>query len=422
MFAGLHRRLGEFWWNSLLLFCACRAADAVNAFVGIWLVPKYINTAELGAVLPLTSFAVFLSIPAMAFANTFRNEVSRLVQEREFGRLKSLMSGVFIAMVVFLLVALLFSRFVLPFFLGRIRIAKGSLGSIIAFSAIVGAVSPVFSGALQALKKFKAHSFLSAVGAPVRLITMLVAMPFRALSGYFVGQAACPLFTIVGDIYCLRKELSIPGESYWKRGVCRRFALLFAIFLAWGFTGGMSGLVELTIIRQRLPDLDSAGYYMATRFSEISLFLCYSILFTIFPYTAEMSAKGQDERPLVFKSIMASFAFAAVVALPFVAFGRPLLALLPGGGQYASYWWVIPWSIGILSLNFPTMLYTTAQVSGNRFSFLKWLMPIDVAYPVAILMFGEISSLKTMLVWMTAANFLKGSCSTIALIRQRRAS
>ena len=24
----LHARLGDFWWYSLMLFCACRAADA----------------------------------------------------------------------------------------------------------------------------------------------------------------------------------------------------------------------------------------------------------------------------------------------------------------------------------------------------------------------------------------------------------
>ena len=36
----LHARLGDFWWYSLMLFCACRAADLLNAFVGLWLVPN----------------------------------------------------------------------------------------------------------------------------------------------------------------------------------------------------------------------------------------------------------------------------------------------------------------------------------------------------------------------------------------------
>ena len=88
MLAKLHARLGDFWWYSLMLFCACRAADLMNAFVGLWLVPKYVDSSELGAVMPLTQFANFLAIPIAAFANTFRNEISRLSIAKEFGKLK----------------------------------------------------------------------------------------------------------------------------------------------------------------------------------------------------------------------------------------------------------------------------------------------------------------------------------------------
>ena len=104
----------------------------------------------------------------------------------------------------------------------------------------------------------------------MRFIAMLVTMPFRALSGYFVGQAASPVFSMVGDVICLRKELAVQAEPYWNRSVVKRFAVLFAIFVAWATTSGISGLVESTVLRQRLPDMDSAGYYMATRFSEIA--------------------------------------------------------------------------------------------------------------------------------------------------------
>ena len=45
----IHSRLGDFWWYSLMLFLACRAADALNVFVGLWLVPKYVGSSELGA-------------------------------------------------------------------------------------------------------------------------------------------------------------------------------------------------------------------------------------------------------------------------------------------------------------------------------------------------------------------------------------
>ena len=442
MFKRLHAKLGDFWWYSLMLFCACRAADVLNAFVGLWLVPKYVDPSELGAVMPLTNFANFLALPAAAFANTFRNELTRLSVNREFGKLKTLMRGVFIAAAIFLFLAIVVAKCTLPLFLERIRIVEGSLGLLIISASFVSAVCPVYSYALQALKKFKAHAILSALGAPVRFFAMLVTMPFRALSGYFVGQAALPVFVMAGNVFFLRKELSVPAEPYWNRSVIKRFAVLFVIFAAWAATGGISGLVESTVIRQRLPDLDSAGYYMASRFSEIAGYVFCTLSFTIFPYTADMAAKGKDMRPMILKASLVSIAFGAVVASPFFFIAKPILSLLPHGAEYAAYWWVIPWHIGILALTFPLSLYTTAEVSAQRFAFLKWLMPLDLAYPILLLLVTghgylagllpaswtdfltahNIRSLENMLCWMTGANAMKLSVCLVAMTKAKPTS
>jgi O-antigen/teichoic acid export membrane protein len=187
------------------------------------------------------------------------------------------MRGVFAATAVFLFIAIVVARFLLPAFLERIRIVEGSLGLVIIAASFVSAVAPIYSNALQALKKFKAQSIISIVGAPVRLIAMLLAMPFRAITGYFVGQAATPAFSIAASVLALHKELSVKAEPYWNRATVKKFAGLLAIFLSWGFVTGFYGLVESTLIRQRLPDLDSAGYYIATRFSEIANYLLCAI-------------------------------------------------------------------------------------------------------------------------------------------------
>ena len=426
----LHARLGDFWWYSLMLFCACRAADLLNAFVGLWLVPKYVDPSELGAVMPLTQFANFLAIPIAAFANTFRNELTRLSINKEFGKLKTLMRGVFAATAVFLFVAIIVARFTLPLFLERIRIVEGSLGFVIIAASFVSAVAPIYSNALQALKKFKAQSLLSIVGAPVRMIAMLIAMPFRAITGYFVGQAAVPAFSIAASLVALRKELSVKPEPYWTRNTVKKFSALLAVFLVWGVTTGFYSLVESTIIRQRLPDLDSAGYYMATRFSEIAGFLACTLAFTIFPFAAEKAAQGEDTRPIVIKSMVANACFCITLTAPFLFFGRTILALLPHGCIYKDYWWAIPWLIGITYLTSIVGFYTAAEYSAGRFRFLRWLIPIDIAYSIIILFVTghgyfttymttsaigflkthNIYSLDTMLWWMTTINTTKALC------------
>ena len=186
----LHAKLGDFWWYSLMLFCACRAADCLNVFVGLWLVPKYVPPSELGAVMPLTQFANFLVIPIGVFASTFRNELNALAVERKFGQMKTLMRGVFIATAVILFLAIVLSRLLLPAYLERIRIAEGSLGFVIIIASFIGAVNPIFTTPLQALKKLKANAVISLIGAPIRLLAMLVTMPLRALTSVRASRPA----------------------------------------------------------------------------------------------------------------------------------------------------------------------------------------------------------------------------------------
>ena len=440
MLERLHARLGDFWWYSLMLFCACRAADLLNAFVGLWLVPKYVDPSELGAVMPLTQFANFLAIPVAAFANTFRNELTRLSIGKEFGKLKTLMRGVFVATAIFLFLAIIVARFMLPVFLERIRIVEGSLGIVIIAASFIGAVSPIYTNALQALKKFKAQSVINIAGAPIRLLVMLVAMPFRAITGYFVGQAATPAFNMAASLFALRKELSAKAESYWTRETFKKFSALLAIFLASGIVGGINGLVESTIIRQRLPDLDSAGYYMATRFSEIATYLFGAISFALFPIAADLAERHIERRRLVVKSTLANFAFCALVGVASILFGRQVLGFMPHGEEYAAYWWAIPWLTVITAIGSVQGFYTTAEIAAGRFGFMKWLLPVDLGYSALLLTvtgYGyftsifptswstlldahNIRSLDTMLWWMTAITTGKSLCCLAAMFKTSR--
>ena len=177
---------------------------------------------------------------------------------------------------------------------------------------------------------------------------------------------------------------------------------------------------------------------MVTRFSEIAGYFFCTLSFTLFPYTADMAAKGRDMRPLIAKASLAAIGFGALVAVPFFFIAKPILSVLPHGTEYAAYWWAIPLHIGILSLTFPTSFYTTAEVSAQRFGFLKWMMPIDLVYPAVLLLITghgylvgiipeswttflnlhNIYSLETMLWWMTAATALKLACCLFAMTIQ----
>lgn len=434
----LHSRIGDFWWYSLMIFCAQRTADCMNVFVGLWLVPKYVEPSELGAVMPLTQFANFLAIPIAVFALTFRNELTSLAVNHKFGQMKTLMRGVFIAAGAFLFLAIVICKLILPSYLERIRVAEGSLAFLIIVCSFVSTIAPIFTNALQSLKKFKTNALINLLGAPIRLTVMILAMPFRALSGYFVGQTSTLAFSIIASIFGLRKELSVPAEPYWNRKIIRRFGRLFIIFGIGAVASGFASLVENTVLRQRLPELDSAAYYMVTRFSDIAGFLAMALSFTLFPITAELAAKGNDIRPFILKSSLAVFATNTVLAAFFWIFGEKILVVLPNGSEYAAFWWAIPWLIMIVSANYASSFYTTGEASAFRFKYMKWWVPLHFAYCVGLLLvtgYGyftaylpspwnefltthNITSLSTMLWWMTGFAVLKVLGCAIAMLRQ----
>ena len=178
--------------SAILLFLALRVGDVVNLAAGMWFVPKYVSPEEIGAVLPLTSFATFLSIPVFAFAMTVMKESAVLHAAGERAKVKSLLSGVFAAVGAALVLVLVVSCIAVPHFLKQMRVSDASAGILVVSAAFLGCVAPVYTDALQSMKRFKSLAAVEVCGSAVRFLAMLATMPFRALAGYFAGQAALP--------------------------------------------------------------------------------------------------------------------------------------------------------------------------------------------------------------------------------------
>ena len=65
----IHARVGDLWWYTALLFVAQRFGDAINMFVGMWLVPRYVPQEEnqaIGIRLVLALAAAFLGSLGLA--------------------------------------------------------------------------------------------------------------------------------------------------------------------------------------------------------------------------------------------------------------------------------------------------------------------------------------------------------------------
>ena len=379
-------RFGDFWWYSLLLFLATRVGDLINAYIGVWLVPKYVPSEELGAVLPLTQFAAMLALPISVFGTTFMKQVNVLAVEGRKGEMKSLLRGVFGTALVLALVAAVVARFTMAPVLERLRIEKGMLGLLILATGFLGAVAPVYTNALQALKRFRELSWLTVFGAPIRLAVMVVAMPIRALSGYFTGQVSVCLWQIGCCFFSLRKELGneVKAVPYWTRENARTF-LRYSGFVALGLIPVVAQFFETLVIRQRLSTGDSAAYYMISKFAEIGTYAGASLLAVVFPYVSEKAHSGQSADSIVVRTTLVSLGFGVLCAGGFLLVGRCLLSWLPNGSSYVPYVPQLAWLTVVVSLNAALNCALAGEVAANRFGYLRWLLPLHVFYIGAIM-------------------------------------
>ena len=384
----LHARLGDFWWYSLLLFAALRCGDLINAFVGLWLVPKYVPQEELGAVLALTNFAAVFGLPITILVTVYTKFLNRYQALNEFGKVKSLLRWFICASAVFVVVSSLVSLVVLPMFFERIRIVSGSLGFLIVVYGLIGAVTPVFSNALQGLKKFNALTIQNLLSAPIRLITMLVAIPFRALSGYMLGQIAAPLFTIGWASFSLRKELrsEIKAVPFWK-GETKKILKYLGCVSIWFLSGGPYAALLTMIIRQRLPDTESAAYYMISRFAELGTYAGVTMAVVMFPLVAEAHTQGKQTNGILRNANLGTLAFGAAATAGFYFFGGFILNLLPTSAPYSGFSTDMALLCATLVLGQLWNNFTSHEIAKERFGFLWYGVPLTIIQTIVLVSF-----------------------------------
>ena len=372
-------KLGDFWWWSLCLFVALRCGDAINAFVGLWLVPKYVPQSELGAVLPLLQVTGVFGLPISVLVITFTKFLNQYKTQGEDGKVKSLIRTFWGFAMGAILLGTGVALWLMPHFFERIRVQPGSLGILIIATAVLSTTAPVFTNALQALMKFRALTVMNLFCAPIRLLVMLVAMPIRALSGYMVGQAAPPLFQIVWSWFAIRKDIrpSVRAEPFWREDWRRLLRYATYIFL-WNGIGTVVMAYQMMIVRQRMSDLDSAAYYMISRFSELSTYAGLSFSMLLFPMAAKAAVQQKEDFQLFVRTTSGSLVFGVAILAFLWAIGERLFMCVPLWNCYARY---VPDMVllGVIQL-IGVMLnnFSYYEVACNRFSFLWFGVPVTM--------------------------------------------
>lgn len=333
----LHARLGDLWWYSLMIFVACRSGDVIQAFIGLWLVPKYVGPDELGAVLPLQQLSGLFAVPLAIIATVFAKYVNTYATRGEYGKVKCFIRDVLLASIIVFLVCIVVAYLVIPHFYERLNVSAGFLTVLILAAGFTGNIANLFTSALQGLKKFKTMTIQNLISAPIRLATLLVAMPIRALSGYILGQATPPATCSFLAAYSLHKDLrSTPLDTSWRKDLSEIWRYLWPIAICTVLSTIFS-TITTTIYRQRLPACESAAYYLLSRFAEIASYVGCSLNMILFPMASEAHEQNKNSASIALNAIKGILFSTLTLSAVFLFLADPLLSLSATWHEYIQY-------------------------------------------------------------------------------------
>ena len=369
------QRLGDLWWYTLILFIAQRVGDVVNVIVGLFLVPKYVLQEELGAVLPLASVGSLLGLPMTILSIPCMKFLNKYMAKEEYGKVKRLLFDIFAFTGFIFIVILVLAHFFMPFVFKYMRVENGRLSVLIIMSGVISALVPMFPTALQALKKFTFMSITNMASACIRLGTMLICLPIRGLSGYFVGQITPNIFNIGASLIVLRKYIgrNIKMVSYWQED-SRAIMRYVGWITLWYSPGILMLMVENTVIRYSLTNVESAAFYMISRFGEIALSFGLISASVLFPLVAENHEKGRtDNQEMLFQTMCGSLIVALVFAFAAVPVSYLVFSMKSDWSCYIPF---IPHMIAlcvIQAIRSAIHCYLMYETANSRFSFIPFL-------------------------------------------------
>jgi O-antigen/teichoic acid export membrane protein len=404
--------MSPFVKHTIFLFLALRASDVVNLFAGMWFVPRYVSMQEIGSILPYATSSTFLTLPIFAFAMTMMKELSRMSGLGQELQARSLLRGAFLfgglLVIGVVSVTVILSQKSLPF-------------ALAVASAAFGCIAPIFTDALQGLKRFGKLALIEFGAAVSRFAAMIAIMPICPLAGYFAGSVALPFVRMVSSMAEMRRYIFAKRVKFWTYSFVQKLLKDSAvIYIYLGSALGVS-LLEQHIIRSCLPYADSAGYYMVTRFSDILNLVSYPLLMVLFPYAAMDEAKNKSSLHMVIKCSAVVMTMAFLMSVVYAFSGEYILSILRGGQEYVKY------SVFIVPLTFITAcvscqtFYTNAEVAAGRFTFLGWYIPIHLVYAVIIYIvsiLGYLSTLRNIIFVLAFGALLRFSFVFADILRQ----
>lgn len=371
LFSRLHERLGDLWWYSLMIFIACRSGDIIQAFIGLWLVPKYVTPEELGAVIPLQQLSTLFAVPLSAIAIVFAKYVNTYATRGEYGKVKSFIRDVLTVSCIIFPTCIVAAYLVIPHFYVRLGVVSGMLTILILAAGFTASIAQLFTNALQGLKKFKTMTVQSLISAPIRLVTLLLTMPIRALSGYVLGQTTPPAACSLLAVLTLHQDFKkIKTDTSWRNDLPEIIRYFWPIIM-YTACGAIFTAIQTTVYRQRLPEVESAAYYILTKFAETAGYAGTSILVILFPLAAESQGKAGVAIDHLRKSMLGALIPTILITIAFIPTAHMIFGICKEWSIYSDYSSLLPAMAIAAGLQSAILAVAAFEIAAKKFRAVK---------------------------------------------------
>lgn len=376
--------LGPVWWYAVVMFVVQRVGDVANIYAGLWLVPKWVPAAELGALLPLGQIGGLLGLPLAIMLMPLSKYLNTFGAREEYGKVKALLMDALCLAGVSALAIAAYTWVMAPFVFERLRIKGTGLVWLLCGIALTSVFLPILNNALQALKKFRCMGVVGLTTAPIRLLFLVVLLPISGLFGFFSAQFISYVATLGIGFWGLRELLSkdVKRESY-RGHWCEMFQYTLPITVLM-VVGSISTTLQLLVIRQRLPDIESAAFYFGSRFSEIPNMLWSAIGVVFFPVISEAFEKGKDTRKMLLQVLLFTFAGGSAVAVG-LGFGIEwLYGMVDKWKCYQPYAYLIVWMSMTNVFRVAFTCFSSYEMACRRFGFVRYAVPLSMLESVVL--------------------------------------
>ncbi|MBQ7722371.1 MAG: hypothetical protein IJT64_05650 [Kiritimatiellae bacterium] len=374
----LRAQSGGIWWYTLLGFVAARMGEIVNFYIGVILVPKHLPASDLGAIQPLLTVGGFFAFPIAILLIPVGKFLSVFAARGETGKVKALLSDALCLNALFAVVVAIWLYVSGDALLLRLHVTDRRILIPVAAFAVLSCAEPIISTAQKALKCFRSMIVSGMVAPYVRLAAMLLLLAPFGVFGYLSAQLATTLFGVgcagVALVLVLRK---CGGRTSYRADI-RDMVVYSLPLLALTLAGRVTGPAEAFIMRHRLPEEVTAGYYFSTMFGAIPGYATSALLAFFWPIVSEKFEKGESTRRLLAQSLAFNLVI-GVAALVATALVVPYVFRMPGPWagyrEYARY--VAPAGLITLLANIQGT-YTAHESACRRFVYVWYCVPISL--------------------------------------------